>query len=98
MKTIQSKTLVSLLLIALVIGSNGCLTQSTIKYAEGNPTYAWIGAPSGDVAPDNTPKPAYYALLPLTIPADIVTAPIQVVGYGCLIGLACMGFFPPVSH
>jgi hypothetical protein len=35
------------------------------------------------------PHPAYYALLPLTVPLDIVTFPIQVVGVGvwvCAIG------------
>ncbi len=64
------KTIIGLLLIALLLSTNGCMTNATVQRAKGQQLY-WSDAP------DNTPHPAYYAFLPLTIPLDIATCPIQ---------------------
>jgi hypothetical protein len=108
MKTICSRTLTSLWLVALIIGANGCLTQSAIENARGHPDQAWInngfgcnnGLPIAPAPlPDQTwtnnglgygyspgnpkakPHPAYYLLLPLSVPADIATSPFQLIGF-----------------
>ena len=67
------KTIIGLLLIALLVSTNGCMTNATIQGAEGHHA-GWSDAP-----PASTPHPAYYALLPLTIPLDIATCPIQAI-------------------
>ena len=85
MKTLKPKTLFSVMLITLLAGLNGCMTQSTVKYAQGQPNEAWInnGFGSGYIGGGpQKPKPYYYFLLPLSIPADIATSPIQAIGYG----------------
>jgi hypothetical protein len=85
MKKLYSKIIVSILLAALLVSSNGCMTQSAIKYAEGQSHQAWInnGFGSGYIGGDQPkPNPCYYFLLPLTIPADIVTSPFQLLGLG----------------
>ena len=50
MKTICSRTLTSLGLVALLIGANGCLTQSAIQYARGRPGEAWVNDDFGNRA------------------------------------------------
>jgi hypothetical protein len=83
MKIAYSRTLTSLLLIALIIGANGCMTQSAVKYGNGHPDKAWINNKfdTAYLAPDpNTkPHPAYYALIPLSFPADVATSPFQLI-------------------
>lgn len=66
--------------IGLVICSNGCMTQSVIKHAEGHPEEAdWFWTTD---APQNPkPHPEDYVLLPLTVPADVATAPFIFVFY-----------------
>jgi hypothetical protein len=89
MKTIKSKTLFSLTLLTLLASLNGCMTQSAIKYAQGQSHEAWInnGFGSGYIGGDQPkPNPCYYFLLPVSIPADIATSPFQLIG----LGLACL--------
>jgi len=73
------KTIGILSLIALLVISNGCMTYSTVQDAKGHPDKAlWIGCGNDK---DTTPHPAYYAFLILTVPADVVTSPIQGICY-----------------
>jgi hypothetical protein len=82
MKSIDSKIFVSLGLIALLAGLNGCLTYKTIGRAQGTATGSFF-LPTKSVDADgetvhlDKPRPGYYAFLPLTIPVDIATSPIQ---------------------
>ena len=68
------KMLCTILLFALLVSTNGCITYSTVKRAKGeeNPV---LGRPASE------PQPGYYALVPLTVPADIVTSPFQLILY-----------------
>ena len=62
------------LLVALLIGSNGCMTYSAVQKGKGQYNV---------VTGDNPSEPhlAYYALLPLTVPLDVATSPIQLLIY-----------------
>jgi hypothetical protein len=71
------KTVAVFLLVALLIGSNGCMTYSAVQRAKGKPN-RFTGH-----QPDQS-QPGYYALLPVTVAGDIVTSPVQLVGFGCL--------------
>ena len=78
------KALVGIMCIALLVSLNGCMTDSAIQEAEGHPELArsdWsqFGRPAtpSPSQPPPKPHPAYYALLPLTIPADIALYPVQ---------------------
>ena len=75
------KIIISLLLVALLVSSNGCMTSNTINHAQGHPEYDWWGAfdrsNDKDTPIDSTPHPAYYGLLLFSVPADIVTSPFQ---------------------
>src|SRR5215469_2763770 len=86
MKTQNSKMLLGPALLALLIGSNGCMTQSAIQYAKGHPEKAWrnngFGYSDTDAKPNPNPRPYYYILLPLSAPADVVTAPFQLIDLG----------------
>jgi hypothetical protein len=95
MKTLNLKTLMSLALLALLVGSNGCVTQSAIQYAKGQREKAWVnnmfgygdtGPPPEYAPPGPKPKPhpAYYCLLPLSVPTDVATSPFQLLWYGFL--------------
>ena len=64
------KTITSLLLISLLVSSNGCMTYCTVKRAKGE-QIGWSDAP------DERRHPAYYCFVPLTVPFDIATSPIQ---------------------
>jgi hypothetical protein len=77
------KTITSFLLIALLITSNGCMTYTSVHRAEGT-KYWSINGP--EITPSK-PEPGYYALLPLTVPADIVTCPFQGIWYGLVYGI-----------
>ncbi len=99
------KNIVSLLFVALLLCSNGCITYCTVHRAQGY-TSEWVQVKEGDktfshkettyVIQQKRPKEedqkidfsrdggfaykpngVYYVLLPLTVPADIVTAPFQ---------------------
>ncbi len=90
MKTIHTKIPVSILLIALLAISNGCITYNTVEHAQGTASGSFF-LPTESVDADgqpfqtDKPHPSYYALLPLTIPADIVTLPIQGVIMLCFV-------------
>jgi hypothetical protein len=63
-----------LLLEALLLSSSGCITYSAVQEAKGKE----------NTITGNEPKkahPACYALLPLTVPADIATSPVQLAIY-----------------
>jgi hypothetical protein len=74
-------------LLALLIGLNGCATYSAIQDARGHPeSTLWMWDDSNQPTP---PRPAYYALVPLTIPVDVATSPLQGIyffGYPYIIG------------
>jgi len=64
----------SFLLVALLASLSGCMTYSAVREARGK---------RNDVL-DYTPRkphPACYALIPISIPADIVTSPVQLAIY-----------------
>jgi hypothetical protein len=67
----------------LLVGSNGCMTYSLAQVAQGHPEKSYFSKPIANdpkpIANDNMPHPVYYCWLPLTIPADIVTSPIQLI-------------------
>lgn len=67
---------------AFLFALNGCMTNSAVKHAQGISSHEYYSGP-GEVTQyemHTQPRPAYYGLLPLTIPADIITSPIQL-GY-----------------
>jgi len=69
------KAIIFCLMLGSLMSSTGCMTYSAVQRAEGKPN-AWSGADDPTKA-----YPAYWTLLPLTVPADIVTSPIQLVIY-----------------
>jgi hypothetical protein len=64
------------LLLALSFLCNGCMTSSVMDQAR--PVQRW----NSDAQKEETMpgQSSYYALLPLSIPADIVTSPFQIIG------------------
>lgn len=70
------KSIGSILLIALLVSSDGCMTNTTIEHARGTTSGGYENE-NGEFIHYDKPNPAYYGLLPLTVPADIVTSPFQ---------------------
>jgi hypothetical protein len=71
-----------ILLIAILTGTNGCMTYSAVQEAKGHQDQAvWLGFQPTSVDCDNKSHPGYYFLIPLTVPADIVTFPFQAVAF-----------------
>ena len=68
------KTLGLVLLLMLVLNSSGCMTYSSVQRAKGADNVVTGHHPT-------EPQPGYYALLPVSVPADIATSPIQLVLY-----------------
>lgn len=64
------KIITTFCLALALVGSSGCATISAIDAAKGD---------SSGMTPDDgsTPRPGYYSLLPLTVPLDIATLPLQ---------------------
>ena len=56
-------------------GLGGCMA-SIATYNKARGEYTWPDRPKEQLPPLE-PQPAYYALLPLTVPFDIVTSPFQ---------------------
>lgn len=59
---------------ALVAGAalqTGCMTTDLVARAQGNPP------PSDPYGPPYRAQPGYYALVPLAMPLDLITFPIQ---------------------
>ena len=77
MKSFVSRSSRVLGLIALLLGGGGCLTCNVLHGAK-EQSHRNSGA---EVVVDQKAQPARYALLPLTIPVDIVTSPIQAISY-----------------
>ena len=71
------RTLPFLLVIAILVCAVGCITYSSVQRARGNHNVV-TGAPGGKAGP------VCYALLPLTIPLDIATSPVQLLVYTLL--------------
>jgi hypothetical protein len=80
MKRIYSKLFRVLTLIGLLFSANGCLSYRAVQIAKGQPVHTGFWAL--DRVPDDKPHPEYHFLLPVTLPADIVTSPFQLVWYG----------------
>lgn len=73
-KLIAAARRASLIIILLII-SNGCMSYDVSKRAKG-----YQGHISGFYPDNEKPgktKPVYYVLLPITVPLDIATSPIQ---------------------
>lgn len=64
-----------LLLAACLMLASGCVTQSLIDN-HAKPHQTFIKEKQATVSVDG--QPAYYALLPFTVVADIATSPIQI--------------------
>ena len=79
------------LLAALSISTNGCMSYNAVQEAKGYPENTMPMNFQRDwrncfepikTNPGHTPHPGYYALLPLSVPADTVTSPFQLLDYG----------------
>ena len=68
-----------MLLFALLASTNGCMTYSAVQRAKGEHNVVTGDSPT-------EPHPGYYALVPLTVPADVVTSPFQFIIYVALRG------------
>lgn len=66
------KVIGTILLFAWLVSTSGCITYSTVKRAKGEENSV-VGRPAGE------PQPGCYALLPLTVPADVATSPFQLI-------------------
>jgi hypothetical protein len=54
----------------MLVALNGCMTETVVDHAKGIDMHDQsVGKPNA----------AYYALVPLTVPADIVTSPFQLI-------------------
>lgn len=53
---------------------NGCVTQQMIAKAQGVP-----GPLDSPGTPPSPPQPAYYALVPLVLPIDLIAGPIELI-------------------
>ena len=65
-----------LVCLAFCAIADGCVTQSALQAAHGE---ANMFTSHSKKAEDIKPNPAYYALLPLTLPADVVATPVILV-------------------
>lgn len=63
---------VTVVLSAAVL-QTGCMTTDLVARAQGNPP------PSDPYGPPYRAQPGYYALVPLAMPLDLITFPIQYV-------------------
>jgi hypothetical protein len=79
---VSSRIIGSLFLLALLVSSDGCMTNAAINHARGTSSRDYRSGSDESIHYDihSQPHPAYYALVPLTVPADIATSPFQV-GY-----------------
>jgi hypothetical protein len=73
---VHAKVARSAVLVMAIISLSGCVTGETIGYAR---TCSHT-TESGEVVIDYKGKPGLYALVPLTIPADIALLPVYVGG------------------
>ena len=80
MKAMKSRLPAALLLIALMLGAGGCMTCNVLEGAKQQVELSNIG----EAKVEREAQPARYALLPLTVPLDVVTSPIQAIAYFCV--------------
>jgi len=73
----RMKTTTSMFLFCLLIFSSGCLSTKTVQRAQGTVPGNHTDETGAHVY-DKRPEPGYYCLLPLTVPLDIATSPIQI--------------------
>jgi hypothetical protein len=86
------KTLSRFLLLALLLLGSGCfvLTEKVTERAKG---YTRESKKTGKS--ENVPaNPAYYALTPLTVPADIALTPLELLLFGVWMAAGAPGFVP----
>ncbi len=90
------KTLSRFLLLALLLLGSGCfpLTQMVKERAEDDTrrnkkTQEWEEIPG---------NPAYYALLPLTVPADMALTPVYALAFGVWVCIGAPGNTGFTSH
>ena len=79
---VSLKIIRGLFLLGLLASLDGCMTNAAINHARGTSSLGYNSG-SGEVIHykiHSQPHPVYYGLLPLTVPADIVTSPFQL-GY-----------------
>jgi|SRR5579859_2332059 len=76
---VPSRITGSLCLLALLASLNGCMTNAAIEHATGTSSRDYPSGSGESIHYDMhyQPHPAYYGLLPLTVPADVATSPIQ---------------------
>ncbi len=76
---VSSRITGGLFLLALLVSLNGCMTNAAIEHATGTSSRDYPSGSGESIHYDMhyQPHPAYYGLLPLTVPADIATSPIQ---------------------
>jgi len=72
---IHAQVFNGLFLLALLVSLNGCMTMIAADHAKAKSHED----DKGNVVVDKKSQPAYYVLMPLTVPADIVTFPFQAV-------------------
>jgi len=65
-----------ILLFPLVMGFTSCTTLAVSNRANGQHTFP---PPKGKDQKPIDPNPAFYALLPLSIPVDVATLPFQMI-------------------
>lgn len=76
------KAISILLLVALLLSTNGCMTYDAIEHTQGRPCklgYFSFGVGDEQKNIDGKPHPEYWALLPLSIPADIAFSPLEII-------------------
>jgi hypothetical protein len=87
MRAIVLKYFSKLLLFALMVALNGCMTCSTLDSAKTKTHHD----PQGEVIVDQQGHPAKYVLLLVAFPADVVTSPFQAMFVG-LIAMSMAGY------
>ena len=87
MKSVSAKFAGNVLLIALILTLNGCMTCRTLDSAKTKTHHD----DQGQVIVDQKGHPGECVLLLITVPADIVTSPFQAMFIG-FIGLTMAGY------
>ena len=75
--TIQCRLAQAAVLVSFVMCLSGCVTASTLDHAR-NQSHT---DREGETVVTREGKSGYYALLPLTVPADVALTPVYIVGF-----------------
>jgi len=71
--------IIAFFLAATMVATSGCISTHVVKHkAKAHTEYD----PATDVHNSVEGQPGFYALLPLTLPADIATYPFQLIFFG----------------